>query len=1053
MYLFNSTNKVHLHKFPSPSATLKAMIPNNASCVVSMVIICTLLLCPTSSISSDDNSDLIVRANNSFDRATQLEKSGDFYGAIDSYQEAAKWEEQIGLILRERHLSVIYESIAYLYYELSQYNISTVYFEKAMRLAVRWQYWEMQASILQYQAEIQKRIGSTDSCLYMLQSALAILESNQDSSHIPDCLNSIGNVLALQGNDQMALSRYRHALNIALLRRSSHDFATSSSNVGRVFSRKCISDSALFYFSMAEYLFEKEQDKHELCQVLIYLALEYNRIGENGEALDTLLEAKSLADSLFDSNLLADVLNSMGVIYSNLALYDKAFASYKQTISILEANNDTLSEGRVFHNMGDLMCAWGDYERAGEYYGQGLDIARRFNRMESTADDLDGLSSTLIALREYDKAFAYSREALRIAQDLGQPDLVIAIMTNLAQCDFALGRNIAGFEKLKECGKQAQDINQPGLVSGIMALLGQYKEAYLKYSESMTLYENMLALAKRTNDREGVASAEIFIGNLWLEKRAYTNASTHFVNAISIIDSARGKIVGSHRRSYLQKKYEAYQSLALSYALEGDVTKSYEAYESGKSRYFLERLAGDSRLTKIVSLPDIQKALPKGSILLSYSRSERSHLLFYAITNCNVKLTVLKDDSLLTRLRKAKDYSLLCNYDSTSLLRQRIQTLLNDPSTNEDVLMQIALLLRQRLLKTNVEQINETTDDQARMDTGNLFDSLNGYYLDQALYNILIEPNSDLLAEKHNLIIEPDGGLNFIPFEALRDDSGTYLINKYSISYINSGSLLVSLDSVHYNPMRKSLLAFGGALYDADSASTPEMTNPARLNSVLKSALTDPELSESKDKIMNALVFDRIPYLPGTLQEVTGLKSAYPDADIFTGANASTEMIKSLDLTQKLTDYKIIHFASHAFVFPKYPELSAIVLSRKKDGSDNSSLFLTCSEISNLRLKADLVTLSACETGLGKVFAGEGCWGLSQSFMIAGAKAVVVSLWPVNDLATKEFMMAFYDFVFNRHMSFIDALSETKRVFIRGDRGDALRAPIYWAPFILNGVG
>ena len=120
-----------------------------------------------------------------------------------------------------------------------------------------------------------------------------------------------------------------------------------------------------------------------------------------------------------------------------------------------------------------------------------------------------------------------------------------------------------------------------------------------------------------------------------------------------------------------------------------------------------------------------------------------------------------------------------------------------------------------------------------------------------------------------------------------------------------------------------------------------------------------------------------------------------------------------------------------------------------KDNSQEDG-YLTMSEIAELDLKADLVVLSACETGVGKVYTGDGIVGLNQAFMIAGANGLVVSLWPVDDKSTSIFMNRFY-YNISRDMPYHTAISETKRAFISGLYGEDYKDPYYWAPFVYYG--
>ena len=191
--------------------------------------------------------------------------------------------------------------------------------------------------------------------------------------------------------------------------------------------------------------------------------------------------------------------------------------------------------------------------------------------------------------------------------------------------------------------------------------------------------------------------------------------------------------------------------------------------------------------------------------------------------------------------------------------------------------------------------------------------------------------------------------------------------------------------------------------------------------------------------------------LPGTLNEVEDIKKIINNAEIITDKGATENKVKALSNNGELANYKVIHFATHGLVVPEIPELSALVLSQIVEGQNEEDGFLNMREISKLKLHADFVNLSACETGLGKLYAGEGVVGLMQSFLIAGANGLSVSLWQVADKSTAEFMVAIYALVEEKSMDYPMAITEIKRLFINGDFGDKYKSPFYWAPFVYYG--
>jgi CHAT domain-containing protein len=178
--------------------------------------------------------------------------------------------------------------------------------------------------------------------------------------------------------------------------------------------------------------------------------------------------------------------------------------------------------------------------------------------------------------------------------------------------------------------------------------------------------------------------------------------------------------------------------------------------------------------------------------------------------------------------------------------------------------------------------------------------------------------------------------------------------------------------------------------------------------------------------------------------EAAALATLLPDADVRIGFDARRDFFDGDALGQ----YRLLHLATHSVLNTRHPELSGVALSMVDRQGKPQAGFLPLSEVSRLKLGADLVVLSACETGLGKEVRGEGLVGLSRAFLFAGSPRVVASLWQVPDQATAELMKHFYTAMYTKHMRPAEAL-HTAQLEIRSQRRWA--RPYYWAGFVLQG--
>jgi CHAT domain-containing protein len=297
------------------------------------------------------------------------------------------------------------------------------------------------------------------------------------------------------------------------------------------------------------------------------------------------------------------------------------------------------------------------------------------------------------------------------------------------------------------------------------------------------------------------------------------------------------------------------------------------------------------------------------------------------------------------------------------------------------------------------------------------------------LYKQLIEPLLPHIAGKE-LIIVPHDVLHYLPFHALVGSDGRYLIEKYPIYYLSSASLLQFVKEKRKAGGEK-VLAFG---------------NPD---------LGDPEKN---------LEFAEL--------EAMEVKAAYPKSSVYIRKEATEEKSKTLS-----ANHDILHFATHAKLNEDDPLSSAVLLARE----DREDGRLEVREIFGMDLKANLVVLSGCETGLGKLSTGDELVGLTRAFIYAGTPSVVASLWSVDDSSTAHLMASFYRNL--KKMSKVEALRQAQLELIRGEgRSDLLARrgvggigklgetvkseprsqdpisistshPYFWAPFILVGDG
>ncbi len=247
----------------------------------------------------------------------------------------------------------------------------------------------------------------------------------------------------------------------------------------------------------------------------------------------------------------------------------------------------------------------------------------------------------------------------------------------------------------------------------------------------------------------------------------------------------------------------------------------------------------------------------------------------------------------------------------------------------------------------------------------------------KVLYRQLFAPIAEF-NQKSQIVIVPDDQLGFIPFDALTDAEGNYALRRHIITCVPSATILALLRSTRQLSGPATLLAVGSS-NGADSKS--------RSFGRAAYGLFDPE---------HAPTIGSLPSVDTEVQNVAGIFGT--GSEVLLGQNASELAFKS----QRLDQYRFIHIASHGFADLKFPDRSGLFLGFDHDTRDDGLLQIR--EIRDLRLRADLVTLSACVAGAGKLEGENGIASVVQAFLFAGARSVVASLWTADDTFTTALM-------------------------------------------------
>jgi len=344
------------------------------------------------------------------------------------------------------------------------------------------------------------------------------------------------------------------------------------------------------------------------------------------------------------------------------------------------------------------------------------------------------------------------------------------------------------------------------------------------------------------------------------------------------------------------------------------------------------------------------------------------------------------------------------------------------------------------------------------------------------LFALRLAPCLPLLADVETLVVVPDAALAGIPLTTLCDDRGRQAIDRWNLVVAPSATA-ASGTGPPAAPSAAAAPAAAATVATAPAAAGPAASPAAGLALL---AVADPPFrpehaaamrrgehavapgaSPSRGVLAAALrgtgdLLRDLARLPATRREVERVAQHFGRADLLLGEEAREEALHARQRTGQLAGYDVIHLATHALVDAVQPERSALVLSQVDLPDGLVDGLLTAQEITaGWELRADLVTLSACETGLGRPAPGEGYLGFTQAFLAAGARSVLVSLWQVDDQATALLMDRLYANLRERGLGKAGALREAQQ-WLRSYEAGGRRpfaAPRAWGAFVLVGEG
>ena len=827
--------------------------------------------------------------------------------------------------------------------------------------------------------------------------------------------------------------------------------------------------------------------------------------GDAGKASENFQKSLAVWQSINDPWWQGKTLAAMTRIYTLNGDNQKAIDTTNQKVlPLFREIGYRFGQAVALNNIAYTFETLGNVPSACDYYSQAVTIFREIGDRKAEAITLRYLGHAYYILGDKEQTRTFYEESLALLKSLDRADrnrLVEADLYNsLGLVYFSAGKEQEALQQFWRA-YHAFDEQQNG--RGLVYTLNYIGYCFAgagNTQAAVNYYRRALKVAASAADHQAnvltlynLANAERGLGEL-------TAARSHIKESITAIESSRTKVVSQDlRSSYIatvHQQYELYIDILMQLdkrrPSEGLAVAALEVSERGRARSLLETI-GEARAdirrgvdaALLARETTLQKQMDEKAAsrakLLSGSHTDRQAQTLeeeirklaadYAEVEAQIRASSPRYAALtqpqplsLNEIEQQvlDDESLLLEYalgDERSYVWVVSRTEVSTFELPGRAKIEEGASRFHKLLTANQPVPGETfaqLQDRVREASTHIPEEAASFS------KLLLGPVMTKLARKR-LIIVPDGALQYIPFQALvvpgtaNDKDATaqsntsvgseelvpLMVDHEIVNEASASALaLVLKETTQRQQAPNTIAVLANPVFEADdprikSKSSSE-TKTVRLpqDAQVRGVLGDAGFGEGL----------RIPSLPASREEANAIMAVVPWRTGFKaeGFEASRATITRPELAQ----YRIVHFATHGFVDYQHPELSGLVLSLFDEQGNPQNGFLRLHDIYNLKLSADLVVLSACNTGLGKDVKGEGLIGLTRGFMYAGAGGVVASLWKVDDDATAELMTHFYEGMFKRGLTPAAALREAQLAMWRQKRW---HAPYFWAAFVIQG--
>jgi len=840
--------------------------------------------------------------------------------------------------------------------------------------------------------------------------------------------------------------------------------------------------------------------------VLNNIGLFYRTLGELDDAIDFFNQALTLRRAIGDRRGEAISLDHLGRVHIAMGEIQKGLDFYDQALALERAGGNQREQANTLLNVGAAYFELGATERALDSYNQALPLYQAIGGRPREARALTGIGAVYFSRGENERALEFYQRALAVQQTLNSRGSIAYTRLQIGILYARLGQK----EKASDYLNQALDVERKtGNRYTIAEALTNIGEVYYNAGERQKAREHFdeaLPLRQASGDQQGEARTLYWIARSERDRGGLANALSDIEAALHIVETMRGRIASQVSRvsyfSTVQRYYDFYIELLYELHLQdssaGYDQKALYASESARARGLVDLLRetrADIRRGADPLLLERERSLLQR---INARAEEQSLLLSGEYTNeqattLSRELDALTNeyDEVQTRMRKTSPRYAALMQPQTLTLKEIQQSL-----DQETLLLEYKLGEARSFVwavtpstiniyelpgRAEVEKVarhfygvltarNEHPLGESIADRRARLAQAAADYVQTAtqMSQMLLSPVASHLKSKRLFIVN-DGALQYVPFAALtepgsadretKDAKGNLaasptssqpslsnpqpLIVDHEIISLPSASVIAVLrdELSGRRPGPKTIAVLADPVFDRDDVRVKLPANTGKVAAAVPRP--QPATVGTMGAIKAGLSMTRLPF---SRREAESILAAVPVGERMGAFDFQAS--RATATSGELAQYRILHFATHGVIDSQRPELSAIVLSLVNERGEPQNGFLRLNEIYNLNLPADLVMLSACQTGLGKEIRGEGLVGLTRGFMYAGAARVGTSLWKVDDSATAALMGRFYLAMLKEKKSPAAALRTAQLDMLKQNRW---QSPYYWGAFTMQG--